>query len=431
MNAPVRTELMPGVWLTAIQTRKFKSSFWSVQLLTPLRRETAALTALLPRVLARGTAHCPDQEQLGAALDQLYGGVIEPYVFKRGEIQSAGFLATFLDDALTLDGSPIARPAAELLGDLLLRPATKNGRLRADYVDSERNNLVSDIRSQCNDKRYYALQRLIQEMCREEPYGVDRLGDEVSAKAIRIARLDKHYRNLLATSRIELYYCGSAPADRIRRAWTEALLGLPRWELDELPEPQVLRHPQAVRQVTETMDVTQAKLALGFRTQIPPESGESPALLVFNALYGGSPTSKLFQNVREKKSLCYYASSSLDRNKGLMTVQSGVDGDQAEEAKAEILVQLEAIREGDFRLGELESARRSVLHQLRATLDSQGSLEHFYSAQLPGRQPVSPEELAGLVEEVTAQDVVMAANRVELDTVYLLTDPEHAGREED
>lgn len=431
MNAPVRTELMPGVWLTAIQTRKFKSSFWSVQLLTPLRQETAALNALLPRVLARGTVRCPDQEQLGAALDQLYGGMIEPHVFKRGEIQSTGFLATFLDDALTLDGSPIVRPAAELLGDLLLRPATRNGRLRADYVDSERNNLLSDIRSQCNDKQYYALQRLIQEMCREEAYGVDRLGDEASAKAIRIGRLDRHYRTLLATSQIELYYCGSAPVDRICRAWTEALLGLPRWELTELPEPQIFYHPQQVRQVTETMDVTQAKLAMGFRTQIPPESGEIPTLMVFNALYGGSPTSKLFQNVREKKSLCYYASSSLDRNKGLMTVQSGVDGAQAEETQKEILAQLEAIREGEFQLSELESARRSVLHQLRATLDSQGFLEYFYSSQQLASQPISPEELAGLVEKVTAQDVVMTANRVELDTVYLLTGPESAQKEEE
>lgn len=421
MNAPVCTELMPGVWLTAIQTRKFKSSFWSVQLLTPLRRETAALTALLPRVLCRGTARCPDQESLGAALDELYGGVIEPCVFKRGEIQSAGFLATFLDDALTLDGSSIVRPAAELLGDLLLRPATRNGRLRADYVDGERNNLVSDIRSQCNDKRYYALQRLIQEMCREEPYGVDRLGDLTSAQAIRVARLDKHYRTLLATSRIELYYCGSAPADQIRQAWTEALLGLPRWEPAELPDPQVICHPGEVRQVTEPMEVTQAKLALGFRTQTLPGGGDIPALLVFNALYGGSPTSKLFQNVRERKSLCYYASSSLDQNKGLMTVQSGVDAAQAEEAKTEILAQLEAVREGRFPLAELEAARRGVLHQLRATLDSQGALEHFFSTQQPGRNPVTPEELIALVEEVTAQDVVMAANRVELDTVYLLT----------
>lgn len=427
MNAPVRMKLMPGVWLTAIQTRKFKSSFWSVQLLTPLRQETAALTALLPRVLSRGTASCPDQEALGAALDQLYGGAVEPRTFKRGEVHSTGFVATFLDDALTLDGSPIARPAAELLGDLLLRPATRNGRLRADYVDSERNNLLSDIRSQCNDKRTYALQRLVQEMCREEPYGVDRLGDLNSAQAIRVGRLDKHYRTLLAGSQIELYYCGSLSAERIRRAWTEALLGLPRWDLEELPETRIFHHPEEVRRVTECMDVTQTKLAMGFRTQTLPGSGEIPTLLVFNALYGGAPTSKLFQHVREEKSLCYYASSGLDRNKGLMIVQCGVDDARAQEAEKEILAQLEEVREGRFQLGELESARRSVLHQLRAVLDSQGALEHFYSSQQPGLTPVTPEELVSLVEEVTAQDVVMAANRVELDTVYRLTGEHRQG----
>lgn len=421
MNVPVRTQLMPGVWLTAIQTRKFKSSFWSLQLLTPLRRETAALTAILPRVLCRGTARCPDQEALGTALDELYGGVIEPCVFKRGEVQSAGFVATFLDDALSLDGSPIARPAAELLGDLLLRPATKNGRLRADYVDSERNNLISDIRSQCNDKRYYALQRMLQEMCRDEPYGVDRLGELAGAQAIRVGALDRHYRSLLASSQIELYYCGSLPADRIRRIWTEALLGLPRWEPEALPEPEIVHHPESVRQVSETLEVEQAKLAMGFRTQVRPGSGELPALMVLNALYGGTPTSKLFQNVREQASLCYYVSSSLEQNKGLMVVQSGVDAAQAQQAQEQILAQLEQLREGRFSFQELEAARHSILHQLRSAQDSQSALEHFYSTQPPGQPPITPEELAGLVQEVTAQDVVMAANRVELDTVYLLT----------
>lgn len=421
MNTPVRTELMPGVWLTAIQTRKFKSSFWSLQMLTPLRPETAAMTALLPRVLRRGTARCPDQEQLGAALDQLYGGVIEPVVSKRGEIQSTGFLATFLDDALTLDGTPISRPAAELLGDLLLRPATKNGRLRADYVEGERQNLVSDIKSQLNDKRYYAALRLNQEMCREEPYGTDRLGSLESAQAIRVAKLDKYYRTLLSESRIELYYCGSAPVERIRQAWVEALMGLPRRGRPELPETLVEVHPKQVREITEKLDVTQAKLAMGFRTNTRLDSVDYPALLVMNALFGGTSTSKLFLNVREKRSLCYYASSGLDRLKGLMTVHSGVEFSQAEEAKNEILVQLAAVQEGRFTSDELTSARRSVLNQLRSTLDSQGALAGYYQDQVLTQRPISPEELVMLAGEVTAQDVAAAAKRLELDTVYLLT----------
>ena len=135
MEMPYRTELMPGAFLTAVQTRKFKSSYWSIRLLTPLAEETAALNAVLPRVLRRGTASCPDQEQLAAALDEMYGGAVEPLVGKRGETHCFGFVASFLDDSLVPDETPLLDQAAALLGDLLLRPVTRNGRLRSDYVD--------------------------------------------------------------------------------------------------------------------------------------------------------------------------------------------------------------------------------------------------------------------------------------------------------
>lgn len=170
METPYRTELMPGVFLTAVQTRKFKSSYWSVRLLTPLTEETASLNAVLPRVLRRGTASCPDQERLAAALDDMYGGAVEPLVGKRGETHCFGFVASFLDDALVPDETPLLDQAAGLLGDLLLRPATRNGRLRSDYVDGERENLVSEIKSQINDKRSYAQTRMIEEMCATESY---------------------------------------------------------------------------------------------------------------------------------------------------------------------------------------------------------------------------------------------------------------------
>lgn len=421
MNTPMRTELMPGVWLTAIQTRKFKSSYWSLQLLTPLKKETASMAALLPRVLRRGTAQYPDQEKLGGVLDELYGGVIEPVVTKLGEIQSTGFLATFLDDSLTLDGTPIFRPAAELLGDLLLRPATKNGRLRPDYVQSERQNLIADLKSLTNDKRVYSSVRLSQEMCKDESYGVNRLGSLELAEKINVTKLDKYYRQLLRQSRVELYYCGSASPDQICQAWVEALMGLPRAGSWELPETVVTVHPQEIKTVTEEMDVTQAKLAMGFRTNCALGQGDYPALMVMNTIFGGSPTSKLFMNVREKLSLCYYAASGLDKHKGLMIVQSGVDLDKAEEAHDEILAQLQAVREGDFTDEELTCAKRALLNQLTSCQDGQSALEHYYQDYVLSSQIMTPGELSRLVSVVSREEVQAAAVKAELDTVYLLT----------
>ena len=180
----LRRELFPGVWLRTVHTNKFKSSYLSLTLMVPLSAETASANALIPAVLRRGTAAHPDLESLSAALDELYGGAIEPIVRKKGETQCVGFAASFLDDAYALEGEPVLEGAAALLGELLLRPRTEKGMFYPDYVAGERSNLVDRIRAQVNDKRYYALSRLTQLMCQGEAFGVDKLGDEGCAAAL-------------------------------------------------------------------------------------------------------------------------------------------------------------------------------------------------------------------------------------------------------
>ena len=116
----VRRELFPGVWLRTVHTNKFKSAYMSVSLLTSLEGDTASANALIPEVLRRGTAKHPDMESLSAALDELYGGAIEPIVRKKGETQCVGLVASFLDDAYAMNGEQVLEPAVALLGELLL-----------------------------------------------------------------------------------------------------------------------------------------------------------------------------------------------------------------------------------------------------------------------------------------------------------------------
>ena len=215
MTEVTRRELFPGVWLRTVHTNKFKSSYLSLTLLAPLDPETAAANALVPSVLRRGTAVHPDMESLSAALDELYGGAIEPAVRKKGETQCVGFVASFLDDAYTLKGERLLESAAALLGELLLRPRTADGVFDPDYVAGERANLIDRIRAQVNDKRTYALQRLTREMCRYEAFGVDKLGDEETVAAVTPQSLWARYQDLLSTARVEVYYCGSADPDLV------------------------------------------------------------------------------------------------------------------------------------------------------------------------------------------------------------------------
>ena len=223
-----RREIMDRVYLTYLPAKKFKTGCLSAQFITPLRRETASCGALLPLVLQRGTMRCPDIQQLSAAMDQLYGAQINPTIRKRAECQCIGFVASVMDDSFAPRGEKLLEPTAALLGELLLDPVTRNGRYLPEYVDSERANLLDSIRSVRNDKRDWADLRLLQEMCRDEPYGVSRLGDETAAAAINNQKLHVYSQGMMSASRLELFYCGSAPITRVEDALLEAFAALPR-----------------------------------------------------------------------------------------------------------------------------------------------------------------------------------------------------------
>ncbi len=422
MPQVIRRELFPGVWLRAVHTGKFKSSYLSVTLLAPLDRETAGANALIPEVLRRGTAIHSDMESLSAALDELYGGAIEPAVRKRGETQCVGFAASFLDDAYALKGEKILEPAADLMCEILLKPYTQNGVFSADYTAGEKANLVDRIRAQINDKRTYAAQRLTQEMCRYEAFGADKLGDEKAVAAITPESLWERYQELLRTAQVEIYYCGSAGPDRVAEALKRALSALPVNENRADPdcEVRVSAGPEPV--VTEeAMDVTQGKLALGFRTGgLTCWEEDYPALYLAVAVFGGTTLSKLFMNVRERLSLCYYASATLEKMKGLVLVSSGIEFDKYQTARDEILAQLEAVKRGEIEDWELEGSRRTLIGACMATLDDQGRQEEFWLGQASAGLEESPEEFAARLETVTREQVAAAAQKLELDTIYFL-----------
>ena len=424
-----RSELMPGVFLSHLRSDKFKTACMSLNLITQLSRETAAMNALLPNVLRRGTQRYPDMKQLSCRLDELYGAAIEPVVRRVGEIHCFGFFASFPEPAFLPGNEALLEEMSRLLAELLLSPNTRGGLLLPAYVDSEKEKLLDLIRSRVNDKRSYAVQRCLEEMCCCEDFAVSRFGDEEGVKAIHYKKLTRYYRELIRTCPMELFYCGKASLSEVETALRDALAGMPRGEINydvgtELRMNALEAEPRCFE---ERMDVTQGKLVLGFRLGECMEDPDRAAIHVFNALYGSGATSKLFLNVREKLSLCYYASSSVILRKGLMIVSSGISFDKFDAAKTEILAQLEAVRSGDFTDEELSWARRAVASDLRAALDSPGELEGYWLSQALDGLDYGPTELAELVGEVTREDVIAVAKSVELDLVYFL----RGGDEED
>ena len=417
-----RTELMPGVFLSHLRSDKFKTACMSVTLLTQLRRETAAMNAVIPFVLRRGTTRYSDMEQLSRRMDELYGAAVEPVVRRIGEIQCIGFYGSFPEPDYLPGGEALLGDTCALMAQLLLDPVTRGGLLLPQYVDSEREKLLDIIRSRMNDKRSYALTRCIEEMCCYEDFAVSRFGSESEAENIHYKKLTRHYRELIQTCPVEIFYCGKTDFKAVSAAMRDAFSAMPRGEIDydigtDLRMNAVEDH---VRFVEEEMDVTQGKLVLGFRLGECMEEPDIPALYVFNAVYGSGATSKLFMNVREKLSLCYYASSAVYLHKGIMLVSSGIEFDKLDAARDEILAQLDSVRRGEITDDELRSAKKSVASDLRAVQDSIGELEGFYLSQALDGLDYGPTELAALAEDVTKEDVQAIAESIECDLIYFL-----------
>ena len=413
-----RTEILPGVYLTAVQSDKFKTGCFSLNLLRPMKKEEAAANALIPSVLLRGSETCPDIASISAKLDELYGASVGTLVRKKGEVQLVGFYCDYVQDEYV--DEPVFAPVMAFLAELLLNPRLENGAFPEAVVDSEKLNLENAMLSRINDKRTYAASQLIRTMCAGQPYGIPRIGEPEDLKNITAKSLYAHYRDLLATSRVELFYMGSLSPAAVTKVLQAALAELPRAEVfvpvGTTPAPQA----RPVQEKTERLDVTQGKLSLGFFTDITAKDPRYPALVLAATVFGGGATSKLFTNVREKMSLCYYASASFEKFKGVLSVSSGVEFSKLETAKTEILRQLEACKAGDITDDELESARGYLVSDLKIAMDSPGRLDDYYMGQILLEQDGTMEDLASAIARVTKQEAAEAIQALRLDTIYAL-----------
>jgi len=416
--------IFPGVELTCINTDKFKTGTLSINLVSNLNRETAAHTALLPRVLRRGSKDYPDMERISSALDELYGARIEPTIRKKGELHCIGFHVDFPDDRFIGSSGNLLEETATLAGGILLAPDLSGGLLRDDYVQSEKKNLIDDIRSIINDKRGYSVDRLLEEMCSGEAYSINRLGSETEALKITPQSLTECYLNMISEAKLEIYYCGTAKPEQVKSALQNALANLPqRNNLPKLGTEIILYPPSdAPKRVVETLDVTQGKLVAGFRLGKAMENNpDYPALMLFNAIYGSGVMSKLFLNVREKLALCYYASSSLDKHKGIMLVSSGVEYANFEVALKEILAQLDHVKNGDISDVEMNAAKGTITTSIKASMDRPaGLLELYFDGSVSAIQ-YDPEKLCEMIEAVSVDQIVNTAAEINTDTIYFLT----------
>lgn len=410
--------IAPGIELTCCRDDRFKQGCLSVQLLRPMNREEAAMNALIPTVLLRGTKQHPDMRAVMAVLDDLYGAGISPLVRRVGDYQTTGLYCSFMDDRFALPGDKVLEPLAGFLRELLLDCLTLDGGFLPEFVESEKKNLISAIEAEFNDKRVYAMEQLLKSMCKEDSFGIPRLGDPEEIAVIDPVRLYRHYRRILTESPVRVFYVGSADGQLVADWLKPIFAGLERSPIALKPQTDFCTGAGEDRQ--EVMEVTQGKLCMGFTTPITNRCPEFAAMQVLNAVYGGGMTSKLFMEVREKQSLCYSIGTNYYGAKGLILASAGIDFDKEAQTRDEMCRQLELCRQGEITDEELDAAKEALLSGLRATYDSPGAIEGYFSTAALSGLNWTPEEYARAVAQVTKADAAAAASTIRLHSTYFL-----------
>ena len=257
-------------------------------------------------------------------------------------------------------------------------------------------------------------------MYKNKPYGLSKCGTVEDVEKITGESLYRAWESMLKTAFIRFHVVGNEMPAGLFDSITERFSGVERINVTDCRISSATEAVNTPAEVVENMAVNQGKLVMGFSSEMKGNDDESLPLMVMSDIFGGGPYSRLFSNVREKMSLCYYCSASCVRQKGLLTVESGIEAENAGKAEKEILNQLEIMKKGGFSDFEFESSQKSIYDSLMGYNDSQSAIDRWYTMKVNNINVYSPDEVAEKVKSITRDDIIRAARGVKLHTVYKL-----------
>lgn len=391
-----------------------------MRFIVPLKKETAASNALVFPVITRGTEKYPTVTAMRKIQKSLYDAGVGGSTWKSGDSQIIAILASFLDKKYAIDDTDIEEGVLCIIEDMLLCPLTENGVFRKESVESEKKLMADSVRAKVNNKGVYAKMRCEEIMFASEPFGVKETGDISDIESATPESVYRAYKDILSRGRIEILVCGSTDEEKFTSRMTGIVSKLERGEIYDTVNNVTREVTGEIKKVYERQNVTQGKLVLGYRTGSASCDEDYFVTKVTNEIFGGSPSSKLFMNVREKLSLCYYCSSGLNGDKGAMFVSSGIEFKNEQKTVDEINVQLEKMKSGDITDTEINDAVKSCKDGLLRVSDSRRSLIGWYFARIIDGKIYSPEDVLCKYDTVTRELIVEKAKKIQLDTYYFL-----------
>ena len=420
-----KQEIKPGITLHQIYTENYKTNLNAIFLATPLKKENVTLDALLTAVLRRGTKNIPSQDLISQKLEMLYGASFDCGVEKTGDNHIMKFYLETLSEEFLPSSENILKEAMDILTDIIFNPLIEVNKFKPEYVEGEKKNLKQIIEAKIDNKARYAYDRCIEEMFKDKPYGLYKYGYIEDLEKITPEELYNHYKTLIDNCKIDIFYSGTIDKEKVKQTieQNENIKKLnarkPEYIVNNETTEQIeIREPNIIN---ESMQVTQGKLVMGLNIN---ETAEDSRFIsaVYNAILGGGANSKLFQNVREKASLAYTASSSYYRLKNNIFINCGIEIKNYEKALEIIKQQIEDMKKGDFTDEEVENAKKGIIASIKTIDDEQDTeITYFFSQEL-SKSKCNIEQYMQRISEVTKDKVVDVANKVSINTVYFLKD---------
>lgn len=414
-----RTELTGNIGFTSVIDEKFKTAVITVRFMTKLSEDNAADNVVGTDVLTYSTANLPTLSQLNEKLSALYGAGLSSFSAKKGDVQILGITSSFILNRYAIDGEDIESEMLSVVRDSIFSPNAHDGKFDEESFRITKKELLDRIDAEINNKRGYALSKASATAFRGEPAEFTVYGTKESAEAVTSESAYSAYINLLRTAPVEITYVAPeenpAVIEMFRKSFSE---------IKRTPEEVVFnsRSPLKSEVITESeeFDVRQCKMVMTFKTT----SDNKYALRMLNTVWGETPVSKLFANVREKLSLCYYCASRTNSYKCSISVDVGVERSNIEKAKAEILRQLDEIKNGNVTDEEISNARLSMDNAFTSIGDTPSSYSGWYFDCLCDGEIMTPNEKFRRYAAVTKEDIVSAAKSLSLDSIYIMYDKE-------
>ncbi len=423
MSERRNVSICEGVNISYINEKKFTTSRVSFTMFVPLEKGTAAVNALLMGIMERGCRKYPDFESFNRYLEQLYGANIFSNVDKIGEVQALTISAVCINNHLGLNREDIVSNVSKLLRDVIFDPCADNGTFKSEDINQAKRQLKESIRAEYNDKKLYAKLRCEELMCKNEKFSINKLGREEDIDKIEPSDIYRAWQQLLQSAKIEIMALGDIDFDKVCRIFSDAFSKIERKNVSDYAS-DVIKTVSEVREFKDCLDVVQCKLVMGFRSRYSVFTESIFPIKVMTSLLGGTPNSKLFLHVREELSLCYYCAAGFNNYKGILLIESGVEKDNLERAKKEILNQLDCIKKGNFTEDELDDTKKYLVQAFEKIDDSLSALNGWYVSQAVSPKVYTPQEYIRHLNGVTRDEVIEAANDVTLDTIYTLTGKE-------